>query len=92
MGIYSDGYIYGVSLSLHGSTIFEKTYDTKLTYAQVQDVREFYDTLNADKKDMVLIRFYMSCVSTHEPSQIGHGMCWWPANKDELEKLFFTVV
>ena len=64
----------------------------KLTYAQVQDIKEFYNTLNVDKKNMVVIRFYMSCVSTYEPSQPGQGMCWWPANKDELEKLFASAV
>ncbi len=95
MGIYSDGYVYGVSLSLHGTTIFEKTYDAKLTYAQVQNVKGFYETLNADEKDKVVIRFYMSCLSTYEPSQPSQGMCWWPTNKDEHDehdKLFATAV
>lgn len=92
MGIYSNGHIYGVSFILDGSTIFEKIYDTKLAYNQVQSVKEFYDKLNTDKKDMVVIRFYMSCVSTYEPSQPGECMCWWPVHKDELEKLFETMV
>ena len=92
MGIYSDGHVYGVSLSLHGTTIFEKTYDTKLTYAQVQNVKDFYETLNADEKDKIVIRFYMSCVSTYEPFQTGQGMCWWPTYKAELEQLFATAV
>jgi hypothetical protein len=92
MGIYSDGYVYGVSLSLDGTTIFEKTNDTKLTFAQVQNVKGFYETLNVDEKHKIVIRFYMSCVSTYEPSQPGQTMCWWPANKDMLEQLIAAVV
>jgi hypothetical protein len=92
MGIYSDGQVYGVSLSFHDTIVFEEMYATKLTIIQVQKIKDFYNTLTNEQKDSVIIRFYTLCTSTCELSQRGQDMYWWPANKDILEKLFATVV
>lgn len=92
MGVYSDGYVYGVSFILNNTDVFTETSDTKLILVQLQRLKEFYNTLTADEKDRVIIRFYMSCTSTYESSQQAQGMYWWPANKNELEKLFAMPV
>ena len=92
MGIYSNGYVYGVSFILDDTDVFTETSDTKLTLVQIHRVKAFYTTLTADEKDRIVIRFYTSCTSTYDPSQHSQGMYWWPTNKVELEKLFAMPV
>jgi hypothetical protein len=92
MGVYSDRYVYGVSFILNNTDVFTETSDTKLILVQLQRVKEFYNTLTADEKDRVIIRFYMLCTSTYESSQQAQCMYWWPANKNELKKLFAMPV
>ena len=91
MGIYSDGNVYGVCFSLNEDIILEKKYEEIITPIQIQEIKEFYNKLTIEEKNIVIIRFYTACSSTYE-LESSKFMTWFPSDKNLLEKLFNTVL
>lgn len=91
MGIYSDGNIYGIAISLQVdlfyTELFNKIYPTKMTCEQIKEVQIFYNKLTAGEKDNLHIRFYTSCSSTYN-EDVEPFMSWFPGDIATLEKLF----
>jgi hypothetical protein len=91
MGIYSDGNIYGIVLSLEVDSfftdIYNKVYPTKMNCEQIQEAKAVYDKLTINEKYRLTIRFYTSCSSTYNESCVPF-MSWFPGTIGELEKLF----
>ena len=87
MGIYSNGDIYGISLSVNENILFEKKYNDKINFIQIKEVKEIYDKLSLEEKDKLLIQFYVSCVTTYNILDTEPFMSWIPGNKDLLEKM-----
>jgi len=91
MGIYSDGNIYGVSFYKNEVNLYEKSYNHIITLLEIQDVKEYYDTLTSEEKDALTILFYKSCSSTYLASKENSFMAWFPGRKATLETLFGAV-
>lgn len=87
MGIYSDGHVYGVRFVLNGDILFEATYDHRMTPADIQHTKTFYDTRTLEDKDAMDIRFYTLCSSTYTIGVTNSFASWVPGNKALLEKL-----
>lgn len=91
MGIYSDGNIYGIAISLQVDSffteLFNKTYPTAMTCDQIQEAKAIYDKLTEGEKDSLNIRFYTSCSSTYDLASAPF-MSWFPGDLTSLEKLF----
>ena len=91
MGIYSDGNIYGISISMQVGTnlteIFNKSNSYVMTSEQIQEATAIYDKLTEGEKSSLKIRFYTSCSSTYELASTPF-MSWFPADLASLEKLF----
>jgi len=91
MGIYSDGNIYGIAISLQVDTfyteLFNKIYPTKMTYEQIQEAQILYNKLTEGEKNSLHIRFYTSCSSTYDEGTVPF-MSWFPGDIATLEKLF----
>ena len=87
MGIYSNGDIYGISLSLNENILFEKKYNHKINSIQIEEVKEIYDKLLLEEKDKLIIQFYVSCVTTYNILDTEPFMSWIPRTKDSLEKM-----
>jgi hypothetical protein len=91
MGIYSDGIIYGVSITVNNVSFFEKTYSEKMNRYQFKELKEVYDVLTNDEKERAIIRFYTSCSSTLESVRIQPFMSWFPGTKEMVEKLIDSI-
>jgi len=91
MGIYSDGNIYGINISLEVDSFFtdlyNKIYPTKMNSEQIQEAKAVYNKLTISEKNKLTIRFYTSCSSTYDESSAPF-MSWFPGTIGELEKLF----
>ena len=91
MGIYSDGNIYGISISLqigsYFSELFNKIYPTVMTCEQIQEAKDIYDKLTESEKSTLNIRFYTNCSSTYDLVSAPF-MSWFPGDLVSLEKLF----
>ena len=88
MGIYSNGDVYGVSLFLNNTIIFERKYDEKLHSNQILEIKEFYEKLSLEDKNKLLISFYTSCSSSYNVTETESFMSWLPSDRKELQKLF----
>lgn len=91
MGIYSNGAVYGVSFTLYDNILFEKTYDHTMISEEIQHVKDFYETLSTETKELLTIRMYTPCSTTYATSS-DIIMCWFPTNTTLLERLFNSVV
>jgi hypothetical protein len=91
MGIYSDGNIYGIAISLqvgsYFSELFNKIYPAVMTCEQIQEAKTMYDKLTEGEKSSLNIRFYTSCSSTYDLASAPF-MSWFPGDLISLEKLF----
>lgn len=91
MGIYSDGNIYGIAISLQVDSffteLFNKIYPAVMTCEQIQEAKAIYDKLNEGEKSSLNIRFYTSCSSTYDLASAAF-MSWFPGDLVTLEKLF----
>jgi hypothetical protein len=81
MGVYSDRKIYGVSLKLENIS-FEKIYSDEISESEKQDVKAFYDSLNADQREKLNVRFFLKFTSTE-----SKFTSWVPSNNVSLEKI-----
>jgi hypothetical protein len=88
MGIYSDGAVYGVSLSIGTRSIIERTYEQKMTGPQIQEIKHIYDTLSIEDKHNITVRFYTSAVATYTHENMSSFMTWFPGTRSTLETLF----
>jgi len=88
MGIYSNGAVYGVSLSIDNRSIIERTYEQKLTGPQIQEIKHIYDALSIEDKTNLTVRFYTSAVATYTHESMPSFMTWFPGNRSTLETLF----
>ena len=88
MGIYSNGDVYGVSLFLNNTIIFERKYDEKLLSNQILEIKEFYEKLSFEDKNKLLISFYTSCSSSYNVTETESFMSWLPGNEKILQELF----
>ncbi len=67
MGIYSNGYIYGIRISNFndeglGNILYEKIYQEIMSHEQMREAYLFYLLLN-DKKEL-FFEYYTECCST----------------------------
>jgi hypothetical protein len=90
MGIYNDGIIRGIKMSLYGVSCqllfsYEKQYDDKMTIEQIREVEKEYNTFTDGEKQELIYNVYVNCSSTYDN---GNFMHWWRISKDELEELF----
>ena len=91
MGIYSDGNIYGITLSLQVGTffteLFNKIYPNAMNVEQIQEAKAIYDNLTESEKRSLNVRFYTNCSSTYDLTSAPF-MSWFPGDLISLEKLF----
>jgi len=91
MGIYSDGNIYGLSISVQSDNelieVFNKTYSEKMSFEHFRLAKIVYDKIKEDDKKKLDIRFYTSCSSTYEMNNLEF-MHWFPGTLASLEEYF----
>ena len=93
MGIYTDGNVYGVFLSIFNDeddfiVLLDKKYDTKMSAEQVLEVKAEYDKLSEDIKREVRIQFHVLCNTIYEIENSVPFMSLWPGSLAMLEELF----
>jgi len=88
MGIYSNGDVYGISLFLNNTIIFERKYEEKILSNQILEIKEFFEKLSFEDKNKLLISFYTSCSSTYNITGSESFMSWLPGDEKKLQKLF----
>ena len=94
MGIYTDGNVYGVYMSIFNDegdfiVLLDKKYDSKMTIEQVLEVKMEYDKLSEDIKKEVRIQFHVLCTTSYELVNDNKPfMSLWPGSRAMLEELF----
>jgi len=93
MGIYTDGNVYGVYMSIFNDegdfiVVLDKKYDAKMTAEQVLEVKTEYDKLDEDIKKEVRIQFHVLCNTSYEIENSFPFMSLWPGSLAMLEELF----
>ena len=91
MGIYSDGKVYGISLVLNHIVLFEEKYQESLTGYQLEPVKECYNRLTEEEKDVLTIHFYTACSVTYSVTNAGNCFCWFLGTKEMLVELFKII-
>jgi hypothetical protein len=84
MGIYSNGHVYGVSLLLKDTTIFNRVYDQRVNEDGFNEVRNIYDAISSEDKEGLSIQIYTLCSSTYGASPF---MTWFPIDRLTFETL-----
>jgi hypothetical protein len=83
MGIYPSDDIYGVRIynfiNDEGNVLFERKYDTIMSYETIQEAKLFYDELCETDKNNVFFKIYTECSTTYNS---GLCMIWLPITLD----------
>lgn len=92
MGIFNNGNIYGVAWCVYDSKDVlirrvEHVFPNKLSFEQIESIREDYTRLTPLEKLFAKIKFYTKCTSTYDP-RAGEFMLWIPTTIQRLEQLF----
>jgi len=83
MGIYPSDVIYGVRIynfiNDEGNILFERKYDTIMSYENIKETKLFYDELCETDKNNVFFKIYTECSTTY-----NSGLCiiWLPITLD----------
>lgn len=85
MGIYTNGLIYGISITLDPDyrIKYEKTYDHIMTSEEIKDTKKEYENFTEEEKNNMNIRFYVEYSSTYE---YGTCMGWSSIGLDVFTK------
>lgn len=86
MGVYSNGHIYGISISLNDDTLFYKIYDKRLEPGGYYMIKEFYDDIPSENRQHLQILLYTLCSSTASPTSQAF-MSWFPVACETFEDL-----
>jgi hypothetical protein len=91
MSIYSNGYVYGISIELNNNIIFEKKYNEKINNDEIDEIKEYYNKLTNEEKNNIITRVYTLCLSTQSKENIPY-MCWYVYNKELFENLLKGII
>jgi hypothetical protein len=86
MGVYSNGHVYGVSISLDNDILFYKIYDRRLEPGSYYMIKDFYDDIPSEKRKHLQILLYTLCSSTASPTSQPF-MTWFPVSRETFEAL-----
>ena len=92
MGIYNNGYIYGVCWCIYDSQDNlirrnEYVYPNKLSFENIEEIKSEYNKLTPLERLFAKIKLYTKCTSTYDPNA-GEFMLWIPTTIQQLEQLF----
>lgn len=89
MGIYPSGIIYGIRLytliNHEAVSLFEKIYDSVMTYDNRKEARDFYKALPDTEKQQLRFQMYTMCSSPCEDD----FMMWYPISLDVFKEKFY---
>lgn len=100
MGIQHDGNIYGIGWVIFDSQNneivkkYEKVESTKLNRDQIDEVLIEYSNLTVSERNCAKIKVYTNCTTSHlvgfdnKPTTF---MCWFPIDKNKLERIFVSM-
>ena len=94
MGIYNDGIIYGVYCfdiaddeSFHLTILIDKKYDSKMTMAQIEEIKVEYEKIPEEVKKEMRVHFYTMVTMSYEVYNIYTPyMTTWPGTREMLEE------
>jgi hypothetical protein len=92
MGIYSDGRVYGIRLTLAENILFEETWSETIDLGLLAKGKQICMRLTDTQKSAMDVRFYMASSSTYDVNSSGTCMAWWPVGYSSLEQLFQTLI
>ena len=81
MGIYSDGFLYGVRIinyiDSESNVLFERRFDkTKIVSDNIMDeLHIFYNSLPEDDPNEIYLQIYTNCGTTYNDTNETDGIC-----------------
>lgn len=91
MGIYSDGFFYGIKCERYDNdekimTVFQKKYSDKMTAENRVEVAELVKILPIEEGYEYIFYYLTYCSSTHECSDPVSWMTWMKISHIQLHK------